>query len=264
MDTCLQSAAQRRQRLPKSREWLSLLFLWTMLGLLAACGSSPVTAGTAAHHSSSPQAPAIPSATPALALNKPLTYVALGASDAVGVGSAIPGSQGYVPLIAKHLPPGSHMLNLGISGIRLHQALSEELPLALTTAPQLITIWLVTNDYIDGVSYQSYISDLNTLLSQLHSKTKARIVMANLPDLALLPAFSRQTPAQKAQLLQNIKHWDQGIAQVAAQYGVAIVNLLQAGSEITAHPQYISGDGFHPSAQGYVRLAQLFWQVIQP
>src|SRR5579864_5582684 len=49
----------------------------------------------------------------------PIIYVALGASDAVGIGSNQPGSQGYVPLIADRLAKGSHAINLGISGIRL-------------------------------------------------------------------------------------------------------------------------------------------------
>ncbi|HET7640911.1 MAG TPA: hypothetical protein VFK47_19535, partial [Ktedonobacteraceae bacterium] len=97
-------------------------------------------------------------------LSGPITYVALGASDAVGVGSNQPGSQGYVPLIATHLPKGSHLVNLGVSGIRVHEALTEELPIALATSPNLITIWLVANDFVGGVSYPNYIHDLTTLL----------------------------------------------------------------------------------------------------
>src|SRR4249920_656036 len=65
--------------------------------------------------------------TPVFMPGGPVTYVALGASDAVGIGSNEPGSQGYVPLVAAHLPKGSHLINLGISGIQLHEALSEEL-----------------------------------------------------------------------------------------------------------------------------------------
>lgn len=239
-----------------SRAWL----LGSLVVLLMACGSTlpgPTKPGgtVATPH---------PSTSPTIAFSAPVTYVALGASDAVGVGSNEPGSQGYVPLIAAHLPAGSHLLNLGISGIHLHQALSAELPLALNTAPQLITIWLVANDFIANVNYQSYIDDLNNLLNQLHSKTRARIVMANLPDLTRLPAFGNQNAAQKAQTIRTIEQWNQGIAQAATTYGVTLVDLFQDGSEITAHPEYISGDGFHPSAQGYVRLAQLFWNAIQP
>ncbi len=199
----------------------------------------------------------------AVLFSKPITYVALGASDAVGVGSNQPGAQGYVPLIAARLPHGSHMLNLGISGIRLHAALSEELPLALNTSPQLVTIWLVTNDFIGGVSYGNYLGDLDMLLSRLYTKTRARIVIANLPDITLLPAFSHDTPAQKTRLRQEVNRWDRGIAQVVSRYQITLVDLLQHGSELTAHPEYVSRDGFHPSPQGYVRLAELFWQAIQ-
>jgi len=201
--------------------------------------------------------------TPVFMPGGPVTYVALGASDAVGIGSNVPGSQGYVPLVAAHLPKGSHLINLGISGIQLHEALSQELPLALSTSPSLITIWLVANDFIGGVTYDNYVHDLNTLLQQLHVNTHARIVMANLPDLTRLPAFANETSAQKSQMIVAIQKWNKGIAQLANKYGVALVDLFSQGSQITAHPEYISGDGFHPSPSGYVQLANYFWQVIE-
>jgi acyl-CoA thioesterase I len=201
--------------------------------------------------------------TPFFSPDGPVTYVALGASDAVGVGSDVPGAQGYVPLVAAHLPKKSHLINLGISGIQLHQALSQELPLALSTSPNLVTIWLVANDFIGGVTYDQYFHDLNLLLQELHKGTHARIVIANLPDLTRLPAFSHETLAQKAQMLVAIQQWNKEIALLAKQYGVALVDLFSQGSQITAHPQYISGDGFHPSPSGYVQLADYFWRVIE-
>lgn len=194
--------------------------------------------------------------------DKPLVYVALGASDAVGVGSDTPVSQGYVPLLAARLPKGSHAVDLGVSGIQLREALTAELPLALSTSPDLITIWLVANDFIGGVTYNDYMQNLATLLSQLRSGTRARIFMANLPDLTRLPAFSNDTAAQKASMLNEIARWNAGIAQQASHYDVTLVDLYQRGSEITAHPEYISGDGFHPSPAGYARLAGVFWQAI--
>jgi lysophospholipase L1-like esterase len=193
----------------------------------------------------------------------PITYVALGASDAVGVGSKEPGSQGYVPLLAEHLPTGSHTVNLGISGIRLHAALQRELPLALSTSPRLITIWLVANDFVGGVSYDSYMHDLDTLLHQLRTNTHTRIVMANLPDLTRLPRFARLTAQQKAAMLTAIKRWNSRIAAIAANYKVAVVDLFAQESQLTAHPEYVSADGFHPSPAGYVQLANAFWRAIQ-
>ncbi len=238
-------------------------FLW-LIGLicallLAACGTTAQPQRTTSHSQAGPTTQLTANPLP----TGPVTYVALGASDAVGVGSNFPGSQGYVPLIAAHLPNGSHMINLGISGIHLHEALTEELPLALTTSPNLVTIWLVANDFVAGVTYSDYVHDLNMLLQQLHTGTHARIAMANLPDLTRVPAFANESSTQKSQMLRAIQRWNVGIAQLAKVYGVVLVDLLIHGSELTAHPEYVSFDGFHPSPSGYAQLANYFWQAIK-
>jgi acyl-CoA thioesterase-1 len=230
--------------------------------VLASCGGALEAQRT--HKQAQPGSNSAAQTTPTAPtfLSKPLVYVALGASDAVGVGSDTPLSQGYVPLVASRLPKGSHALDLGVNGIHLSEALAAELPLALSTSPDLITVWLVANDFIGGVTYNDYMQALAALLSQLHTGTHARVFMANLPDLTRLPAFSSDTVAQRSQMLQNIQHWNAGIARQAARYGVTLVDLFNRGSEITAHPEYISGDGFHPSPAGYAQLANVFWQAI--
>jgi len=242
------------------RFWLLLVLLLICSACSAQATSDPVSRPAPTTQA---QQPAQPVTGQQLLAHGPITYVALGASDAVGVGSNKPGSQGYVPLIADRLPKGSHLLNLGVSGIKLHAALQEELPLALSTSPRLITIWLVANDFVAGVRYDDYMQDLDTLLKQLRGGTQARIVMANLPDLTKLPAFSRRTTEQKATMLTQIRRWNAGIAALATRYHIALVDLFVRGRALTTHPEYISGDGFHPSPSGYVQLANYFWDAIK-
>lgn len=244
---------------PKYRP-IPLLFVFIIALILAACGSPVATQPV--QTTPTPAPPTQPVSGQQL-LAGPVIYVALGASDAVGVGTSQPATQGYVPLLAQNLPQGSHLINLGVSGIHLHEALSEELPVALPTNPGLITIWLVANDFIANVPYSSYMQDLEMLLMQLRSGTHARIVMANLPDLTRLPIFARLNKPQKATTLATIQRWNARIASIAQRYNVSIVDLMAQTSLITSHPAYISGDGFHPSAAGYVQLAHLFWQVIR-
>ena len=240
-------------------------FLWLLVALsllFAACGSSGPTNSNAGKISKPAPTQSAHASTGQQLASGPVVYVALGASDAVGVGSTQPGSQGYVPLLAGHLPKGSHVVNLGISGIRLHEAIQKELPVALSVGPKLITIWLVANDFIGGVPYDSYMQDLDMLLKQLRNGTQAKIVMANLPDLTLLPALSRSSATKKEQVRGEIQRWNTRIASLANQYGITQVNLYSHNSQITAHPEYVSGDGFHPSAAGYVQLANFFWAAI--
>jgi acyl-CoA thioesterase I len=254
----LQSRQIMEKHLQQPNMRNTLLLVLTVVFICTACSSG----GTVNTQHPTAQAQVTQSVSRQQALTGPVVYVAMGASDAVGVGSTQPGSQGYVPLVAEHLPKDSHMVNLGISGIHLHEAISQELPLAISTDPQLITIWLVTNDFVAGVSYDSYMQDLNTLLKQLQTNTQARIVMANLPDITLLPAFDSASADHKSQVKQELQRWNTQIGVIAKSYHVTIVDLSSKDSQLTAHPEYISGDGFHPSPAGYVQLANYFWEAI--
>src|SRR5687768_6443698 len=49
-------------------------------------------------------------------LAAPLTYVAIGASDALGFGLRNPAQDGWVPLLAGRLPAGTRLVNLGVPG----------------------------------------------------------------------------------------------------------------------------------------------------
>ena len=121
----------------------------------------------------------------------------------------------------------------------------------------------MANDFVAGVQYNDYMQDLETLLKQLRGGTHARIVMANVPDLTRLPAFARQTKEQKARMLTQIQRWNTGMAGLATRYNVAMIDLFAHDSELTAHPEYVSVDGFHPSPSGYVQLANYFWDAIK-
>jgi lysophospholipase L1-like esterase len=196
-----------------------------------------------------------------------VVYVALGASDAVGVGAADPNTQAYVPILISRLPKGTRALNLGISGIHLHDALTQELPDAIAAHPTVVTIWLVGNDFRDCTPLAQYAADLNTLLTQLHDRTRAQVFVGNTPDVSLLPAFQRgeggpcvaSVPPGQIRLLAQ--QWNATMNPIIARDGAVLVDLFN--SDLARHPEYVSPiDGFHPSSAGYRALADLFWKQI--
>lgn len=199
-------------------------------------------------------APRVPSA----AEPRPITYVAIGASDAVGVGAAEPDREGWVPRLYERLPSGSRLANLGISGARLDQALEQQLPVALAANPDLVTVWLAVNDLNAHVPLERYASDLDRLLDALN-ETRALVLVGNIPDVAQLPAYRS---ADKIQVRREVERWNQTIATVADRHGAVLVDLHAGWSELAQHPDYISADGFHPTAAGYERLAGLFWSTL--
>ena len=193
-------------------------------------------------------------ATTAAAAPRPLTYVAIGASDTVGVGSGSPETESWPAVLWRRLPPGSQFVNLGVSGSLLHQALDQQLPVAVDMHPDLVTVWLSVNDYTGRVNLEQYGTDLDTLLGQLRAQTSAVVLVGNLPDLRALPAAVRLD-------LRDVDRWNATIESVAARHQVTLVDLHGTWQEVAQHPEYISSDGFHPSTTGYRRLAEVFYEA---
>jgi lysophospholipase L1-like esterase len=193
-----------------------------------------------------------------------ITYVAMGASDAVGV-AAIPLDQGYVYKIREGLSrrvATVELVNLGLIGARIAYFVSTELPAAIAAQPDLVTIWVGVNDIQDQTPPVVFEAALETILSQLRRSTSAHIVIANIPDVTQLPvvvaAGLREAELQQLRLL--VSAYNGVIMRQAMKYGAYLVDL--AATDVMSNPAYISADGFHPSTAGHAAIAALFLAVI--
>ena len=230
---------------------LSLTSLCFFVLFLASCGQSPE--GQISNNSNPKQINQ--------ESNSQINYVAIGASDTFGIGTSDPYSQNWPTDLADKLGQKVHLINLGIPGITLHDALNLELPVALDSHPELVTIWLGVNDIVDRVPISSYSHDLDLMLKRLRSQAPAaRILIANIPDLTLLPYFA----SSNQQLLhQQIEQYNATIVHETQQYHVFLVDLSQQNYNLREHPEYISNDGLHPTDLGYLQLAELFYKTLQ-
>jgi acyl-CoA thioesterase I len=221
-----------------------VLAVTLLSAVLSACGASPaaqrqVTTGQATQ----------------AADRYSLSYVAIGASDAFGVGTEDPDRQSWPTQLAARLGTHVHLINLGIPGETAGQALLDELPVALDAKPDVVTIWLGVNDFADGVPLATFRQQIGSLFSALRQGTHARIVAGNLPDLSLLPRFFGYGGGT---LQADVSRWNAAIAELCAQNGVTLVDIFGGWSELAQHPEYVSSDGLHPSTLGAQRLADLF------
>jgi acyl-CoA thioesterase I len=192
-----------------------------------------------------------------------LNYLALGASDAAGVG-AYPLTRGYVFKIADALavrgePVG--LYNLGIPGATVIE-IQAALEVFLITRQQidLVTIWVGSNDLIQGLAISEFAQGLRSILSQLRARTNAFIVIANLVDLTRLPRFVEKPDADVT--AARVAAFNQIIRNEAARFRVAVLNLFAL---VDPNRDAITAiDGFHPNNRGHQRLASLFLGLIVP
>ncbi len=211
------------------------------------------------------QAPASTEATRAsVTLNTPIRYAALGASDTVGVGSRTPARENWTARLRDALPEGTIYDRFARSGITLADAVNNEVPRAIAFQPTLVTMWLSVNDALRPVPLPTYQQSLHATLERLTRETSAQVVLLNVPDLATL-AGSHATAEMRAKLREQVRAWNDAIATTARPFGsrVLVVDLLPASRELAEHAEWISSDGFHPSPQGYQKLAEVTLQAMQ-
>jgi lysophospholipase L1-like esterase len=229
----------------------SITSLFFLMLFLVSCGQSPE--GQASNTNNPKQVNQVS--------HSQITYVAIGASDTFGIGTSDPYMDNWPTDLADKLGQKVHLINLGIPGITLHDALNLELPVALDSHPDLVTIWLGVNDIANKVPIDSYSHDLDLMLTRLESQAPpAHILIANIPDLTLLPYFASYN---QQKLTTIIEDYNATIAHEAQQHHAILVNLSQQNYNLREHPEYISNDGLHPTDLGYLQIAELFYKTIQ-
>ena len=216
-----------------------------------AAGPSPTRGPTA-----SPSAtPAVPTAT---ATTTPgIRYVAIGASDSVGVGASDPAKGSWPAIIASRLPAGSPpYTNLGVSGSLAVQAVTQQLPGAIAQKPTLVSVWLAVNDLNATIEPASFAESLGQIVDGLVQKTGATIFVGDVPDLRAVPVYAG---VDKARLFAGIQAYNDAITAIAARNPsrVKVVDLF-TGSAALVSTGTVSADGFHPSDEGYQLIADRF------
>jgi lysophospholipase L1-like esterase len=197
-------------------------------------------------------------------------YTALGASDAVGVGtSAYPAQPngGYVFRIsdwlkARYSPWTLH--NLGVSGYTAPYIRDHTLAPAIADAPDIVTVWVGGDDIKDSVLINESTDALKarfeaaytTIISRLRTETNAKVVTANLPDLSRIPAAAFFPDSYKALATADTNALNEVIARVAAEYDVPVVDLYSLDASYDR--ANFSSDGFHPNDAGYAAMAEQF------
>lgn len=182
----------------------------------------------------------------------PQTLVTLGASDVVGVGADQPAEQGWAPVLASLVPGTPRLVKVAESGWQTHQMRATGLPRVIAADPDVIVVWAGPNDFVGGRSLSSFQSDLSAILSGIKT-TGARVYLLSLPQFDRLPLFA----ANATQIRQTLPAWQAAIEAQARAHGATVIPLGPYTAEVVARPELLSSDGFHPSAQGYRRIAEI-------
>jgi lysophospholipase L1-like esterase len=218
-----------------------------------------------------------PASVPTHAPGERTVYVAIGASDALGIGTADPIRQAWPQVFFDEaLPLGSTFVNLAVAGSTVASALQEQLPYVGSLGATVVTVFLGVNDLRADVSPATYGEQLRTLLSGLRAAGSPLVLVANVPPLDRLPAYLACLPdpppsappcsiadglPTPPELRRDVAAYDGAVADAAAATGATGVDLHAAGLRARSDgtdASLVSPDGFHPSAAGNALIASVF------
>jgi lysophospholipase L1-like esterase len=178
-------------------------------------------------------------------------YVALGDSQTEGLwdGDDSDGVVGFADRLAAmldELSPGLQYANLAIRGRRIRDVLVDQLPLALTMRPDLVSVCVGMNDITrPGLLFDRALADLDLLYERL-AQSGATVVTTTFPDIA------RIVPIGKI-LTARMSRTNRAIVAAADRYGFKLVDLYSAPS--MTEPDVWSDDRVHGSTNGHMLFA---------
>lgn len=205
----------------------------------------------------------------------PRVYAAVGASETAGWGAGDFTTESWPRVLIDLALPDFRLVNLGLPGATVQDAIVRELPRLERAEPDVVTVWLNANDILQGVTAAEYKRNFGLLLRAIKRTEPRQILVANTPPLDKLPAYRACRPdppedsfcflgsslPSPSEMRSLVDRFNEIIKSVAKKTGATLIDLHS--SAVRAHrrgtdAELISGDGLHPSTEGHRAVAESF------
>ncbi len=182
-----------------------------------------------------------------------IRYVAIGDSYSIGEG-ALP-DESWPALLTRHLnEKGIHVdliANPSRTGWTTQQAIDRELPVFVAAKPNLATLQIGVNDWVQGVDVETFREHFNFLVDQMLAvlRDKNRLLIVTIPDFGVTPTGPRY--ARGRNVSEGLTRFNQIITEEATKRGVHAVDVFSISKQMGDDPSLVAADGLHPSAKEY-------------
>lgn len=180
-----------------------------------------------------------------------LTYVVMG--DSTGAGQGAPYDAGIAVATARHLARGGRrvsLINLSVSGARLADVVSEQLPVAVRARPDVVLVSAGANDVTGLTSTGAVREAVATIAARLRDANPGvRIVLTGSPEVASSP---RLLPPLRWVTRLRTRQVNAAFREAAAARDLEVAPIAaRTGPLFERDRGLFSPDRYHPDADGY-------------
>lgn len=193
-----------------------------------------------------------------------IRYVALGDSYTIGEGAGVNSS--WPKVLTDHLKDKGIDVELvakpSVTGYTTQDLIDYELDIYKKSDPTFATLLIGVNDWVRGVTNESYKKNLIFILDEMQKelKIKTNIVVVTIPDFTVTPQGALYTQGKDA--VKGIQEFNEILKNEADKRGIAVVDIFPVSQEARNNPDLISYDGLHPSEVGYAQWEKIIMPVV--
>ncbi len=195
----------------------------------------------------------------------PMRYAAIGDSYSIGEGASP--EQAWPALLAAHLTqagiPVTLAANPSRTGWTTQQAIDDELPVWQAARPQLASVQIGVNDWVQGVEAKTFQRRLQVLLNAVQQviPDTNRVFLVTIPDFSVTPTGRLYVGDRDA--VRGLSEFNNIIKQEAAARGLQVVDLFTLSQGMKNNPELTAADGLHPSAKEYALWEEMIFPVVK-
>ena len=193
---------------------------------------------------------------------KPVRYVALGDSYAIGEGVAP--EDRWPNRLGKALGeagiPVELVANPSVTGWTSAQLIEHELPVLEESGASFVTILIGVNDWVQGVTPEEYRERLATAIDRVKAvlPDPGKVLLVTIPDFSVTPKGSIYSRGRD--IAAGIAGFNAIINEEAASRALPVADIFPL-SQGLGGAEYVAPDGLHPSGAAYARWLELILPV---
>ena len=193
-----------------------------------------------------------------------IRYLALGDSYTIGTGLEDE-AQNFPSLLAAHLRQDTGidvaLTNLGVNGYTTTDLIREELPVARTVRPELVSILIGANDVVQGsdeATYRARLAQIYDAVKQLGLPAE-RVLAVSIPDFSPLPGAAPF--GSPSHLRARIDAFNNVAREEAASRGFQSADITGISRETSRGNGWLASDGLHPGPAQHHAFADHLWET---
>ena len=181
-------------------------------------------------------------------------YVALGDSYTIGEGVE-PEERWPNRLVAYLHADGVDIeliANPSATGWTTADVLEKQLPVLSESNATFVTLLIGVNDWVQGVDLDVFRERLNRIIDAVQQELQSpdRLLLVTIPDFSVTPEGGKYSRGRD--ITAGIASFNAVVLDEGRLRGLAVADIFDLSREL-AGPEWVAGDGLHPSGKAYAR-----------